>query len=84
MSDWVRLRHPYQTYEMNERTMTVRAASYQRNANGGSMPTRQRAKLLTKTPAGVYRLKHSVNGVRSNFHPADIAACGLHGKAWPS
>ena len=84
MSEWVKLRHPYQHYEMNEKTMMVRSASHMRNANGSAKPTKQRAIPLTKTPDGKYSLKHSVNGVRKKFHPATISECGIHGKKWPS
>ena len=83
MIDWTALRHPYQHYEMNEKTMTVRLKSYLRNANGSGSQARQRAQILTKSPAGTYNLKHSVNGMRKKFHPSVISECGIHGKKWP-
>jgi len=82
VSEWIRLRPPYEKYSINTGTMTLKTNAALKKVGDGSF-VRTKGKLLNKSPDGTYSLKSSFDNKENKWHPITIWNCGVNGMKWP-
>ena len=77
------LPHPFSQYKMQEGTLKVWSPGRYYEHGSAKSVRKINPKELKKSPNGKYKLSHSVNSMKFEFHETEIYEAAFKDKPWP-